>query len=41
VISDVKRGRRNVGMVNVDQLARAVSVDLPTFMAEVEAKRSG
>jgi hypothetical protein len=29
------------GIVNVNRLARAVSVDLPTLMAEVEAKRSG
>jgi hypothetical protein len=36
----VERGRRNVGMVNVDRLARALSVDLPTFMAGVEAQRS-
>jgi hypothetical protein len=40
VISDVKRGRRNVGMVNVDRLARALSVDLPTFMTGVEVQRS-
>lgn len=39
-ISDVERGRRNVGMVNVDRLARALSVDLPTLMARVEAERS-
>jgi transcriptional regulator with XRE-family HTH domain len=38
-ISDVERGRRNVGMVNVDRLARALSVDLPTLMTEVEAER--
>jgi transcriptional regulator with XRE-family HTH domain len=38
-ISDVERGTRNVGMVNVDRLARALSVDLPTFMAGVEAER--
>jgi transcriptional regulator with XRE-family HTH domain len=38
-ISDVERGRRNVGMVNVDRLARALSVDLPSLMAGVEAKR--
>ena len=38
-ISDVERGRRNVGMVNVDRLARALSVDLPTLMAGVEAQR--
>jgi transcriptional regulator with XRE-family HTH domain len=38
-ISDVERGRRNVWMVNVDRLARALSVDLPTLMAGVEAER--
>ncbi len=38
-ISDVERGRRNVGMVNVDRLARALSVDLPTMMAKIEAAR--
>lgn len=38
-ISDVERGRRNVGMVNVERLARALSVDLPTLMAGVEAER--
>jgi transcriptional regulator with XRE-family HTH domain len=38
-VSDVERGRRNVGMVNVDRLARALSVDLPTLMARVEAAR--
>jgi transcriptional regulator with XRE-family HTH domain len=39
-ISDVERGRRNVGMVNVDRLARALSVDLPTLLTGVEAQRS-
>jgi FAD/FMN-containing dehydrogenase len=33
-------GCRNVGMVNLERLARALSVDLPTFMARAEAKRS-
>jgi transcriptional regulator with XRE-family HTH domain len=40
-VSDVERGRRNVGMVNIDRLARALSVDLPTLMAEVEKIRGG
>ena len=35
----LERGRRNVGMVNVDRLARALAVDLPTLMAGVEAER--
>jgi transcriptional regulator with XRE-family HTH domain len=38
-VSDVERGRRNVGMVNVDRLSRALSVDLPTLMAKVEVLR--
>jgi hypothetical protein len=29
-----------VGMVNIDRLARALSVDLPTLMAGVEEQRS-
>ena len=40
-VSDVERGRRNVGMVNVERLARALAVDLPTLMTEVEAQRRG
>jgi len=38
-VSDVERGRRNIGMVNVDRLARALSVDLPTLMRKVDAAR--
>jgi transcriptional regulator with XRE-family HTH domain len=38
-LSDVERGRRNIGMVNVDRLAAALSVDLATLMAEVERER--
>lgn len=38
-ISDVERGRRNLGMINVERLARALSVDLSTLMARVEAAR--
>jgi len=33
------KGRRNVSMVNVERLARALAVDLPTLMAEVEEQR--
>ncbi len=40
-VSDVERGRRNVSMVNIDRLARALSVDLATLMGEVEASRQG
>ena len=40
-VSDVERGQRNVGMVNIDRMAGALSVDLPTLMAEVEAQRRG
>ena len=39
MISDVKRGLRNVSLVNIDRLARALSVDLPTLMAGVEVER--
>ena len=38
-VSDVERGLRNVGIVNIDRMARALSVDLPTLMAEVETAR--
>ena len=31
--------RRNVGMVNVEWLARALAVDLPTLMAGLETER--
>jgi len=37
--NDVERGLRNVGIVNIDRMARALSVDLPTLMAEVETAR--
>jgi transcriptional regulator with XRE-family HTH domain len=40
-VSDVERGRRNIGFVNLDRLAAALGVDLPAFMAEVEAARHG
>lgn len=41
-VSDVERGQRNLGVVNVERLARALGVDLPTLMAAVEhARRSG
>jgi transcriptional regulator with XRE-family HTH domain len=39
-VGDVERGLRNVSLVNIERLARALSVDLPTLMAEVDAKRS-
>ena len=38
-ISDVERGRRNVGMLNVERLARALGLDLPELMIELEASR--
>ncbi len=40
-VSDVERGRRNVGVVNLDRLATALSIDLPTLMYEVERRRRG
>jgi transcriptional regulator with XRE-family HTH domain len=39
-VGDVERGLRNVSLVNIERLARALSVDLPTLMAGVEAERS-
>jgi transcriptional regulator with XRE-family HTH domain len=40
-VSDIERGRRNVSMVNVERLARALTLDLPMLMTEVEAARRG
>jgi transcriptional regulator with XRE-family HTH domain len=39
-VSDVERGRRNVGVINLDRLANALSVDLPTLMNEAQRRRS-
>lgn len=39
-ISDVERGLRNIGVINLDCLASALSVDLPTLMAEAQLRRS-
>jgi hypothetical protein len=36
----LERGRRNIGKVNLDRLAGALAVDLPTLMAGVEAQRT-
>ena len=38
-VSDIERGRRNVGIVNLDRIAGALGVDLPALMTEVEAAR--
>jgi transcriptional regulator with XRE-family HTH domain len=38
-ISSLERGRRNVSLVNIDRLARALGVDLPGLMAPVESNR--
>ena len=38
-VNDVERGRRNIGISNVDRLAQGLSVDLPTLMTEVETLR--
>jgi transcriptional regulator with XRE-family HTH domain len=40
-VSDIERGRRNVGVINLDRLATALSIDLPTLMYEVERRRRG
>jgi transcriptional regulator with XRE-family HTH domain len=39
-ISDVERGRRNVGISNLDQLASALGLGLAQLMAEVERHRA-
>ena len=38
-IGDVERGQRNIALVNIDKIARALGIDLPTLMAVVEANR--
>ena len=38
-VSDVERGKRNIGMVNVDRMAQALAIDLPMLMTQVEAQR--
>lgn len=40
-VADVERGTRNVGLRNVDRLASALGVDLPTLMASTEAPGRG
>ena len=40
-VSDIERGRRNVGVINLDRLATALAVDLPTLMDEAQRRRSG
>ena len=38
-VSDIERGLRNVGFINLNRLAVALAVDLPTLMREVDAHR--
>ncbi len=38
-VSDVERGLRNIGLINLDRLASALSVDLGTLMGDVETRR--
>jgi transcriptional regulator with XRE-family HTH domain len=40
-VSDVERGRRNIGILNLDRLAQALAIDLPGLVTEVEARRRG
>ena len=40
-VSDVERGLRNVGVINLDRLAAALSIDLEDLMADVEGRRRG
>lgn len=39
-LSDVERGRRNIGFVNLERLATGLAVDLSTLIAEFEASRT-
>lgn len=38
-ISDIERGRRNIGLLNLDRLAQALGQDLGTLLGAVEAAR--
>jgi transcriptional regulator with XRE-family HTH domain len=38
-VGDVERGLRNLGLLNIDRMARALEIDLPGLMTEVEAQR--
>jgi transcriptional regulator with XRE-family HTH domain len=38
-VGDIERGVRNVGLVNVDRLARALRVDLSSLFAAVDAAK--
>jgi transcriptional regulator with XRE-family HTH domain len=38
-ISSLERGRRNVSLINIERLSRALEVDLAALMAAVESKR--
>ncbi|MCL2645683.1 MAG: helix-turn-helix transcriptional regulator [Phycisphaerales bacterium] len=37
-LSDVERGNRNIALVNIVRVARALDVPLDKFFAEVEAQ---
>jgi transcriptional regulator with XRE-family HTH domain len=39
-VSDIERGRRNIGVINLDLLAQALSVDLSGLFSEVAERRS-
>lgn len=38
-VSDIERGQRNVGLLNLDRLAVALSIDLPELIAEAHHRR--
>lgn len=38
-LSDVERGRRNIGIINVERLAAALAIDLGTLLGAVDARR--
>lgn len=38
-VGDVERGIRNIGLINIDRLARALETDLVELMRETEVER--
>lgn len=39
-VGGIERGERNVTLLSIDRLARALSVDASTLLAELEASRA-
>lgn len=38
-VSDIERGHRNVGLINLDRLA--LSIDVATLIGEAQSRRAG